>query len=65
MGAKIETFEYHHYVLNEQNNITVCVIEPYPVDLERVKSELINICTLFTQFIELNKEKITDKKSSI
>ena len=62
MGAKIETFEYHHYVLNEQNNITVCVIEPYPVDLERVKSDLINICTLFTQFIELNKEKITDKK---
>lgn len=62
MGAKIDTFEYHHYVLNEQNNITAFVIEPYPIDLDRIKPDLINICTLFTQFIELNKEKITDKK---
>ena len=62
MGAKIETFEYHHYVLNEQNNITAFVIEPYPIDLDRNKSELINICTLFIDFVEINKDKITDVK---
>lgn len=62
MGAEIDAFEYHHYTLNDKHKVTSFMVESYPIDQLKIRSELINICTLFTQFIEYNLDKITDKK---
>lgn len=55
-GIKAETFTYRITDFNSYFE------ECYPVNNERAKAELVNICESLIDFIEMNRNKITDTK---
>lgn len=61
-GVDINTFVYDIYVLNVNNSIVGFSQETYIYDPVKTEAEVVDMCEHFIEFVEANRDKITDKK---